>query len=193
MQSSAATEDLRPPSLKLNEPKMVRAILLVVGLLLAAVGAYLLATAEARLNAEIEAEIEMPLAEFRQLPAEVTSIVEEARSSDLLKRRAAFGSVLGAGVLMLLLALIVRRRLLGAVITAFVILAITAGAFAVLAKKKRDVDAGGQLEPEARELRTEKIAVWCCIGFTAASLAWAGKIAVGYRRRIASTAAASTP
>ena len=188
MESPAPASDALPtPSRELNEPKSVKTILGALGALLALIGAYLLGTAEPQLNAEIERSIEMPLAEFRQLPEDVWIVVETERQNDLLKRRIAFGSILGGGVLLVLIALITKRRLRTAVIASIIVVIAAAAAFAVFAKKKRDVDLGGALEPGPSELKLEKIIVWVAIGFTLLSLAWAMKIALAYRRRLQAT------
>ena len=173
------------PSRELNEPQIVRAVLAVMGLLLAGLSAYFYFTAEAQLNAEIESQIGMPLAEFRQFPADVTSIVDNERANVLTKRHAAFASVAGAGAIFLLLALLTRKRLLASVIMAAAWLMVAAVLFGVLAKRKRDVDSGDPAEQTPQEMKVEKLATWVCIGIATASLVWAGKIAVGYRRRMA--------
>jgi drug/metabolite transporter (DMT)-like permease len=181
---SPAVDDL-VPSRELNEPQVVRAVLAVMGFLLAGLSAYFYFTAEAQLNVEIESQIGMPLAEFRQFPADVTSIVDHERDNVLTKRHAAFASVIAAGAVFLLLALATRRRLLGSVTVAALALVIAAVLFGVLAKRKRDVDSGDPAEQTPQEMKVEKLATWVCIGITAVSLVWAGKIAVGYRRRMA--------
>jgi xanthine/uracil permease len=185
MDTPSPAVDYSLPDRELNEPKIVRAILATLGLLLAGLSAYFYFTADAQLNTEIEREIGMPLAEFRQFPADVTSIVETERANVLTKRHAAFASVIAAGAVFLLLALATRKRLLTSVITAAVFLVVAGVLFAVLAKRKRDVDTGQPAEQTPQEMRVEKLATWVCIGISAAGLAWAGKVAVGYRRRVA--------
>ena len=161
----------------------MRAIVGFVGALLVLVGAYLLGTAEAQLNMEIERSIEMPLAEFRKLPEDVWSIVETERQSVLTRRRAAFGSILAGGGFLLVVALLTRRRLLGAVMVSFVAVILASAIFAVLSRK-REPDAESAMEITGNEMKVETIVVWVAVGFGLVSLAWAGKIALAYRRRL---------
>lgn len=184
MESSTPSADYLPPSRELNEPGAVRTILAVLGLLLAAVGGYLLFAAETSLNAEIEAAIEMPLAEFRQMPEEVWSTVESARQSDLKRRHIAYGSILGAGILIVLLSLFARRRLLVTTISALVLLVLTAVAFGVISRK-RPIEGEMESETAVPPMKVEKIIVWVSLGVAAAGLLWATKIALGHRRSLA--------
>jgi hypothetical protein len=182
--SSQPAAEFPPPIRVLNEPKTVKAILGFVGAFLVMVGAYLLGTAEGQLNMEIERSIEMPLAEFRQLPEDVWSVVETERQNVLLKRRAAFGSILAAGVILTLFALLVKRRLLSMIVAGLIVVIIAAAAFGLLSRKKRDVAEGGALETTGDEMKVEKIVVWVSVGFALVSLAWGAKIGFAYRRRM---------
>jgi hypothetical protein len=166
-----------------HEPRAVKRILAITGALLAVVSAVFLFTAERQLNKEIEEQIGMPLAEFRQLPEDVTSVVETERGNVLLKRRAAFGTTLGLGVVFLLIGIATTRRLRTAVVIAMILLIIAAIVFGLLSKRKVDVESGNPAEQTPTEMKIEKTVIWALLIATFASLIHAGRLAAHYRHR----------
>ena len=166
-----------------HEVRVVRRILIILGLLLAVASGAFFFTAEGQLDKEIEQQIGMPLAEFRQLPEEVTTVVETERANVLLKRRIAVGCTLAAGVILLLIGLATTRRLRAAVVISLIVLIISGAAFGLLMKRKVDVEAGGPAEQTPTEMKIEKTIVWALLIASFVSLVYAGRIAAHHAAR----------
>ena len=166
-----------------HEARVVRRILIILGLLLAVASGAFFFTAEGRLDKEIEEQIGMPLAEFRQLPEEVTSVVETERGNVLLKRRIAVGSTLAAGVILLLIGFTTTRRLRTAVVISLIVVIFSGAAFGILMKRKVDVEAGGPAEQTPTEMKIEKTIVWALLIASFVSLIYAGRVAAHHAAR----------
>lgn len=166
-----------------HEVHVVRRILIILGVLLAIAGGVFFFTAERQLDKEIEQGLGMPMAEFRQLPEEVTSVVEITRKEDLVKRRIAFGCALGAGVILLLLGLATTRRLRTAVLVSLIVIVLAGVAFGLLMKRKVDVEAGGPAELTPTEMKIEKTVIWALLIASFVSLIYAGRMGAHHAAR----------
>ena len=170
-----------------HEARVVRRILIILGALLAVASAAFFFTAERQLDKEIEQQMGMPLAEFRQLPEEVTSVVETERANVLLKRQVAVGCTLAAGILFLLIGLATTRRLRTAVVISLVVLIVSGTAFGILMKRKVDVEAGGPAEQTPTEMKIEKSIIWALLIASFISLIYAGRVAARHAGRDTAT------
>src|SRR5205809_319962 len=77
----------------------------------------------------------------------------------------------------------VGALLLGSVVGGVVVVIVAGGIFAVALRKPKD-ETGSTMESTGNEMKVERIVVWVATGFSLVSLAWAGKIALAYRRRL---------
>jgi hypothetical protein len=177
--SSAYPQSQAKPRLEIRS---AATLLLVASIALIAVAAYFYFTAESRLNAEIERSIGTPLAELRQMPEEMWSVMEEERQAVLKKRHAAFGAILGTGGLLFLMGLGLPRapRLLS--IVGLLVLGLGAVAFGFLVR--RPATEPGD-EPVAPELQSEKWIIWAAVAVAMLALLWALVQAIRLQRRIA--------